>query len=640
MNHGTTGLPIAPGIACTLGRITVVLTALLLTACGGGGGGTNAAVSGPAAGCEPADPDTFAECGTVYVGLTDADGDILNYTVDVLQLTLQTADGRTVETLPRSTRINFTDYVDMTELLTAAMVPPAVYVSGSITLDYSDAEVFVEADGEAKQAIVTDTDGTPLAQTTLNIVLPDRDRLVISRGRPSLLQLDFDLGASHTVDVVPTPATVLSEQFIVAEIDPIDEKNIRVRGPLVEVVEDASTYVVSIRPFRDRLGDFGEITVHTTNETEFEVDGIAAFGAEGLRALAAAGTGTPTVAAGTLDVSARIFTAELVLAGTSVPGIERDAVVGNVIARDGNFLTVRGATLVPSDRRAYFHDDVIVEIGPDTKVVKDGDRLADLGTDAISIGQRVTVRGNLPDAVAEQSAPQILFDATAGAVRMHLTHLSGIVNTVMPGQTDITLHAIDRRRAQVFDFTGTGKTPLEDAVIENYEVATGNLSVADFAEGKPIVAYGFPSAFGAAPPDFIGRTVIDYTDVRSSLGVGWGSAGSVQPFLSMGVDGLLLDNGNPDIDVRHHVKQGPVLIDLPGLDSDTLIAARRDGRNLFYIKASDSLRLYTNFDDFVADLVSSLDGTTPVRSMHARGKYDAGTNVFSAYKIGIHLLQP
>ena len=50
--------------------------------------------------CDPANAATHSECGTVYIGLTDADGDFVNYTVDVVQLTLETADGRTVDTLP------------------------------------------------------------------------------------------------------------------------------------------------------------------------------------------------------------------------------------------------------------------------------------------------------------------------------------------------------------------------------------------------------------------------------------------------------------------------------------------------------------------------------------------------------------
>ena len=620
-------------------QASVILTALILAACGGGSSTVETTLP-QALSCDPANAATHSECGTVFVGLTDADGDFLNYTVDVVQLTLETADGRVVDTLPRRTRINFTDYVNVSELLTAATVPPATYTSGTITLDYSDAEVFVEEGDQAKQAIVTDLDGNALGQTVVKIFLSNRDQLNVSRGQTSFLQLDFDLDASHVVDTLPTPAEAASAQFIVAEVSPVEEKDIRVRGPLVEVNEDASSYVVAVRPFHDRAGDFGKMTVHTTSETEFEVDGEMYVGSDGLRALNVAGRGTPTIAGGTLNLANREFTAKIVLAGSSVPGIGRDAIVGNVIKREGNFLTIRGATIIPRDRRAHFHDDVVVEVGPNTKVFKDGDRVSDLSIDAISIGQRVTIRGSQPTPTTDALAPQILFDATNGAVRMHLTYLSGIVNTVIPGQTDITLHAIDRRRVRIFDFSGTGVSEDMDADPDNYEVATGNLTLANFSQGRPIVAKGFPTAFGMAPPDFTGRTIIDYTDVRAALGVGWGAAGTIAPYLSIGSDGLLLDNQNMDIDVRHHIKQGPVLIDLTALDSYTLIAPRETGRMLFYIKSADSLRLYSDFDDFAADLSNSLDGSTTARSMHARGLYDADTNVFSAYKIGVYLLEP
>ena len=575
------------------------------------------------------------------MAFTDADGDFLNYTVDVLSLTLETANGRVVETLPRKTRINFADYVDLTELVAASSIPPAVYVSGVIHLQYSDSEVFVEADGMAKEAVVTNPGGEELVETELKIVLSNRDQLAITKGRAALLQLDFDLGASHVVDITPEIATAASEEFIVAEVHPVDEKDIRVRGPLVEVDLANGAYSVAIRPFHDRDGDFGRITVHVTDDTEFEVNGEMFAGDDGLRALDAAGRGTPTIAQGTLNVAEREFTANIVLAGSSVPGIDNDAVIGNVIARDGNFLTVRGATLIPSDRRAHFHDDVIVEVGPNTKVFRDGDRVSDLGIDAISIGQRVTIRGTQPDTTTtDASAPQVLFDATEGAVRMHVTHLSGIVNTTVPGQTDITLYAIDRRRAEIFNFAGTGPSEDLDADLNNYEVRTDSLTLSDFSAGRPIVVYGFPTAFGMAPPDFTGRTVIDYVDARSALGVGWGAAGTIAPYLSVGSDGLLLDNQNGHIDVRHHIKEGPILIDLTALDSSTLIVPRETGRKLFSLKSQDSLRLYSDFDDFVADLSTSLDGATTARSMHAYGKYDAGSNIFTAAKIGVYLLEP
>ena len=618
----------------------LLTAALILTACGGGAGSSGATAPNPTAVCDPADPSTHAECGTVLVALTDADGDFLNYTVDVLSLELEMANGRVIETLPRATRINFTDYVDLTELVTAATVPPGTYVAGTIRLDYSSAEVYVEAAGASKEAIVKDMNGNVLTETELKIHLSNRDRLIVTRGRPALLQLDFDLEASHTVDIVPTPADALSEQFILAEVSPVDEKDIRVRGPLISVSEDAMSYSVAIRPFHDLQGDFGRVTVFVTADTEFEVNEEVFAGIDGLRALNAAGPGTPTVAAGTLDVANREFTADIVLAGSSVPGIERDAVVGNVIKRDGNFLTIRGATIIPSDRRAHFHDDVVVEVGPDTKVFRDGDRQSDFSIDAISIGQRVTVRGSQPVPSMGANAPQVLFDATQGSVRMHLTHLTGIVNSVMTGQTDITLHSIDRRRVAIFDFAGTGMTADVDADPDNYEVETSGLRLANFAEGKPISAKGFPNAFGMAPPDFNGRTVIDYTGVRSALGIGWGAEGTTAPYSRIGPDGIALDNDNANIAVRHYIKQGPVLIDLTLLDSDTVIVPSDSGRSVFYIKTADSLRMYSDFVDFVDDLTASLDGATAARSMHARGSYEADTNVFSANKIGVYLLEP
>lgn len=617
----------------------VMFTLFLLAACGGGAGSESTDPIA-AAECDPANSASLAECGSVLIALTDADGDFLNYTVDVLSLTLETANGRIVETLPRKTRINFTDYVDLSELVSVVNIPPATYVAGSISLDYAESEVFVEADGAAKEAVVTDIDGNTLTQTRLNIRLSDRDQLTVTKGRTALLQLDFDLDASHRVNIAPTPATAASEQFIVAEVSPVDEKDIRVRGPLANVNEAEMTYTVALRPFHDRDGDFGRMRVHVTDDTELEVNDVMYVGVEGLRALSAAGTGTPTIAQGALNITERKFTADIVLAGTNVPGIERDAVLGNVIARDGNLLTVRGATIVASDRRAHFHDDVTVELGPDTRVFKDGYRASDLGIDAISIGQRVTIRGDLVQAMTDALSPQITIDATAGAVRMHVTHLLGIVNTVTPGQTDITLHGIDRRRVKIFDFTGTGASADTDADPDNYEVATGNLALANFAAGKPIVAYGFPTAFGMAPPDFTGRTVIDYTDVRSALGVGWGSSGTTLPFSSMESDRLVLNNKNTDIDQRHFIKNGPVLIDLTALDSDTTIVPRSADRSLYYIKSADSLRQYSDFADFVSDLTLSFEGVTTARSMYARGKYDTDTNTFTAYKIGVYLLEP
>ena len=632
-------------------RITRMLAALIfvafaLSACSGG---TGTASSEPllASECIPGNPGTADQCGTLIIGLTDGDGDFLSYAVDVLSLTLEKADGATVEVLPNSTRIDFANYVDLTEFISVANIPPGIYVAGTIRLDYTNAEVFVEAGDLAKETVVVDADGNSLTRTELKIMLSDRDQLFVSRGRTALMTLDFDLDASHMVDVAATPAIATAEPFIVAEMNPVDTKDIRVRGRFMEANEAEMYYIVALRPFYDRVGDFGRIKVHVTNETDFEVNDEAYVGVEGLRALNAAGQGTLTVAQGKLNVAERAFTANIVLAGSSVPGEGKDAVKGNVISRNGDDMVVRGGTVILTDAtRSFFRDDVTVTVGPNTKVYKTfrsdhaigmpgmPDRLLD--NSAISVGQAVTIRGT----VTANDELGVHIDATDGAVLMHVTHLSGIVNSVLPGQVDIDLHSIDRRRAEIFNFAGTSASPETDADPDNYEVSTGNFLLAAQSPGRPVVAWGFPNEFGGAPPDFEGRTLIDFADVRSALGVGWGVAGTTMPFTMMDSTGLLLNNQNPDIDQRHFIKKGPLLIDLTTLDSDTLIAPRETGRKLFTVKTTDSLQLYSDFDDFVTALTIELVGVNAARSMYARGHYNADTNVFHAAKIFVYILEP
>ena len=628
----------------------LLLLALSLTACSGGSGSPDStaapAETAAAVQCNPADPSSFGECGTLMIGLTDADGDFLSYAVDVLSLVLERADGTVVEVLPSSTRVDFAQYVDLTEFISVATVPPGVYVAGTIQMDYTNAEVFVEAGDLAKETLVVDAAGNPLGVTELKIELAERDHLVVNRATTSLLTIDFDLDASHAVDIAPTPAIAVSEAFIVAELDPVDSKEMRVRGLYQEANEEEMYYVVALRPFYDKAGDFGRMRVFVTEQTDCEINETEFSGIECLRALEAAGRGTLTVAQGNLNVADRQFTANIVLGGTSVPGNGMDAAKGHVISRMDNELVVRGGTIVMSEvDRAFFRDDVTVTVGPNTKVYKTyrfdrpdvgiADRLLDIS--AISVGQKITVRGT----VTANDELGVHIDATEGAVVMHVTHLNGVVNSIMPGQVDIDLHSLGGRRPGIYNFTCTGGCePMTDADPDNYEVSTGAMLLDAAAAGRAVSAWGFVNEFMGAPPDFEGRTIIDYSDVRSALGVGWGEAGTATPFLMMDGVGLLLDNQNEAIAGRHFIKQGPVLIDLTSLDSDTLIAPRETGRKLFVVKTTDSLQLYADFDDFVVALSLALDGVNTARSMYARGHYNADTNVFTAYKVFIHILEP
>jgi len=101
--------------------LTIMAATMIMAGCGGSGtANTDNSEVPVATQCIPGDSSTLAECGTLIVGLTDADGDFLSYAINVVSLQLEKADGTSIETLPNNTRIDFTQYVDLTEFLTAA----------------------------------------------------------------------------------------------------------------------------------------------------------------------------------------------------------------------------------------------------------------------------------------------------------------------------------------------------------------------------------------------------------------------------------------------------------------------------------------------------------------------------------------
>jgi hypothetical protein len=87
------------------------LLALAVVAAGLAGCGGSSS-SDPAA---SADACGGAGCGTLLVGVTDADGDFVSYSVDVLSVTLERRNGASVEVLPGTTRIDFAQLTELSD---------------------------------------------------------------------------------------------------------------------------------------------------------------------------------------------------------------------------------------------------------------------------------------------------------------------------------------------------------------------------------------------------------------------------------------------------------------------------------------------------------------------------------------------
>lgn len=603
-----------------LGTVLAAAAATLLAVAGCGGGGSGNSFSA-------------SSDGTVLVALTDADGDFLRYAVDIVSLELEKANGDRVETLPATGRLDFTEYRDLAELFTAAQVPEGAYVGGSITLDYGNADLQVEAGGTARPAIAVDKSGTALTRYTLRIRFAKDHPLLVRPGVPAILNIDFDLEASHSTDYSEDPAIVTTAPFLVANLEPAAEKELRVRGPLDAVDTGASSYTVRLRPWHLRAGiSFGVTTVHTADTTEFEIDGTVYSGAAGLAALAGLPADTPTVAFGTLTTADRRYAANLVLAGTSVPGQGLDAVIGNVTARLGDTLTVRGATVLSGSGAISFHDTVTVRTGENTLVrQRPGPRL---DASAVSVGQRVEILGTIDPAPAVANPG---LDATAGRVSLLVTRLAGVVRTAYPGQLNVNLANIDGRPLDIFDFGGTGTSPVVDADPSDYEVATGSLPLNDITTGDPVRLFGFVQPFGAAPPDFNAVTVVDLRSRGARLVIDWLPTGATAPFLVLDPGSLVPDIDNAALGKRHVVVISGLPIDLLSLPAAPRIVPPDSGPTRYAILDNGQVTIYADFASLATALGERLDGGTRALGLWADGAWDGSGNEFTARFLGVRL---
>ena len=467
--------------------MSLVASLLLLSACGGGA--------------------STSDSGEVQIGLTDAKGDFATYTVDVVSLTLVKQNGQVVETLPLTTRVDFTQYTDLTEFLTAATVPNGVYTKATMKLDYSNADIWVEdATGAAKKVTnIVDSNGAAVTELSVSVKLADRNRLLVAPGIPAHLTLDFDLKASNSVafDVNDVP-TITVAPFLLAEVDAKTPKKHRVRGPLKAVDVTDSSFKMYIHPFRHRLSNsvrhFGVLTVKNSANTVYEINGTAYKGTAGLDEMALLPLRTGVIVKGDVKLNPRRFVAREVYAGTSVPGGTLDVVRGSVMARQGNTLTVTGGTLIRADGTVSFRENITVLLDPSTTVSKQLSTSTYAITD-ISVGQRITVFGT----ASVDNAGAVTLDASNGYARMHVSVVRGAVIG-----TPFILNAstINGRNVTLYDFSGTGIDAANDAKFDFYEIDTGTLNTSSFIVNSKVAVGGFVKPFATAPADFEAITIV------------------------------------------------------------------------------------------------------------------------------------
>lgn len=577
--------------------------------------------------------------GGVVIGLTDAPGDFVTYQVEVTSLTLIKADKAVVETVPVKTRVDFAQYADLTEFLTAATVPSGTYTSVTMTLDYTNADIEVNdgAGGIVKVAAIQDAQGNPITSLNVSVVMADGKPVVVAPGVPANMTVDFNLAASNDVDLSGSP-TLTVEPFVVADIDPAAPKSHRLRGMLNTVDLQLSSFQVILRPFYHQLtgGDrqFGTLTVATDASTLYIIDGTSYQGANGLDALAAQTQFSAVVAIGDVDPSSHTFTATEVHAGSSVPGGALDAAIGTVIKRVGDVLTLKGATLVRSSGSVIFNSTETVQLATTTKVFQQLDASAHTIGD-ISVGQRVTVFGTLAPADTTK------LDASNGLVRMKLTTLRGTV-AKFPKPFTVDLQTIDWLKTAVFDFGGTGIDSSYDANPANYEIGTGSLDITNTPPSTPVKIIGFVAPYGqvdqTSTVDFNARTVVNLSAVRGLMAVNWYPP-NANALGTLSTSGVTLNlSGTAKF---HYMVRAGIATDLTTLGNSPTIQPPASGVGLFVIRDNmqnnGQPQAFLTFTKFVDALTADLAGGEAVQRIAARGRFDDAQATLTSPLVYVHM---
>ncbi|AFV00332.1 DUF4382 domain-containing protein [Simiduia agarivorans] len=606
----------------THSKTLLSLACAALMACGGG---SNSDVEQPPL-------DSEVSLTSLTLALTDAEGDFLQYEVDVKSIRLTNTRGDVVDALPGSTRVDFAQYTDVSELVGITQVPTGYYRSAVARVDFSSALIVAQDEnGNAIAATAVDAEGNPLGEVDVEIDVSrfeNAQGFWLRPGRAARFTLDFDLDASNllTIDDAGTPDDV-SDDSATTEVSPVwvaepeldTEREHRIRGLLQSADTTASTITLAVRPFHHRTGDFGELTLAVASDAHYEIDQQDFDGEAGLTALAALPADAPLVASGHFVQSEERFVVDTVFAGSSVPWADGEFAKGIVIARDAQTLTLRGVRFAPSAPHGIaIGNDITVNLDENTTVSRVG-RSVDHGTHGISIGSRVRI-----------------YDEVTGG-ELHATHvgllknqLRARVNTTQDGVVSSELSLFNGLRPDALQWTLAGADPA------NYRIADSGLPHS-LTDGDYLKARGWVSAY-----DFTNNQTINSFDFHAStlvnmavdsrgagLHLHWedGSA----PFVSAGADAVHLSlAGLHKGSVSFAGFRNPLTE-----DSVVTLVPAQDGRSVFAIadRNEQNIAMFTSFESMSAAAAETVAAGQSLARINAVGQWDEQIGEFTVRRM-------
>jgi hypothetical protein len=618
-----------------------------------------ATVCGAAALLAACHSTTNAPPGTPVVTMSDLtnSGEFMSYIINLDAIELTRNDGAVVTPLVTPETVDLARLNSMTELVEAPAVPAGTYTSALVILDWTlgtggAQPVWLNLNGHTLSASPANASGTGMTTANVVVTFDPSHPLVITQNQSVRLQIDVDLTASNEITTATAPAVVQVQPFVVVSVAPVDATVMRLRGLFVTAQQLPSGFYMNTRPFYDLTSALGSVIVNTNAQTYFNVNGTVLTGAAGLAAVAIQQQDMPLVVYGTLDNLSGItptFNATEVYFGEAQESELAYYLTGTVTARSGTTITLRAADVItppgatPTGILTSYADSVSVTLGSNTAVFEDGIATPGLTIANVSVGQQITVAGQVTAFDSTTGIP-VALNATAGLLRLQPTTLWGMLNT--DGTQDVL--SLGRFAPAELTFTGTG-TPGHDATPTAYVVDTSTVPAGPAATtGELLQVQGGVTPFGSAPPDFTARSVTPGPSSLQTLVVSWTNGGSTTPFTSIASAGLVVNlaDANLGAGATHEIRTGPPAVGT-GLDLKTLppglliTTTGADQSNLQLAVGSTTLTtgisVFNSAGAFANALSSTFKGTNKIWRLVAYGQYDIANNTFIAARINVAL---
>jgi hypothetical protein len=388
------------------------------------------------------------------------------------------------------------------------------------------------------------------------------------------------------------------------------------------------------------------------------------------------------------------FNLQYVVAGSTLEDNYTEGITGDVIARNGNLLTLRGATLILTTDNTFGYQtaDCNVLLGPGTIVTADDNPLLkNLNESSIAVGDHIAARGVLAQASSGACGLSIVGEAVelnstgtsatnTGSARLQQSEAWGTLVAAAPANVVMDLSSIDYWPAAVYSFAGNGATaPVPTAFSVNTE---GLTLPAGTVPGDPVWVSGYASAFGQAPPDYLSFALNNELSVQTAggslgggvpttpgngvcgvgsqvcnpavLSVNW-TLGTTTPFTTFSDESFIIDLSNtaittatiqigPELITMESLPSSPVIVPTPNATTQTFAPRYTWGDPLTASTTSTVtpttptiLNASSSFSVFVTGVTAKLGTATPAHQLMARGIYDRATNTFTATQIDFAL---